>query len=70
MTEYRYSGPISTVTLEGGREVTWFPGKTYSDLPPGNRYIAGLIANRVLVEVKASPKPAAPAKSTKSKAKE
>lgn len=65
MTKHRYTGPISSVTLESGREINWFPGKVYDDLPAGNAYIARLIARGHLAAEKTGP-----AKSTKTKAKE
>ncbi|MCR9073903.1 MAG: hypothetical protein NXI18_19615 [Alphaproteobacteria bacterium] len=71
MTKHRYSGPISSVTLEGDREINWFPGKVYEGLPTGNAYIARLIARGHLVQEKTGPvEPTGPTKSTKSKAKE
>jgi hypothetical protein len=57
MTTHSYSGPISAVTLSDGREISWFPGRTYVGLPVDHPYIAGLIANRILIPVEPDPEP-------------
>lgn len=65
-TTYTYSGPMSGVTLDNGREVLLYPNSTV-ELPEDNEYVKTLAALGYLAE---APAPAAPPRETKKKAKE
>jgi hypothetical protein len=52
--KYRYSGPISAVTLKDGREVMLHPGKTV-ELPAEHEYTQTLLALGHLTPKKDSP---------------
>ena len=54
-TQYRYSGPLTGVTLDDGREVMLHPGSEIP-LPADNEYVKTLVAQKLLTEV-APPKP-------------
>lgn len=68
---YRYSGPMSGVTLREGkkktREVMLIPGKTVQ-LPAGNPHVQALVARGHLTEEAPAKAPASTA--TKPKAKQ
>lgn len=49
-TKYRYSGPLSGVTLDDGREVMLHSGMEIQ-LPTGNGYVKTLVAQGFLTEV-------------------
>lgn len=53
--KYSYHGPTSSVTLSEGDEHSLFDGKTYT-LPENNPFVASLVRQRRLKEVKAEPK--------------
>lgn len=53
-TIYTYSGPLSGVTLEDGREVMLHPGADVP-LPANNPYVKRLVAKKWLTEVPAAP---------------
>lgn len=55
-TTYRYSGPLSGVTLDDGREVMLHPGSEIP-LPADNDYVKTLVAQRFLTEVQAEEAP-------------
>ena len=59
MKKYRYSGPLSGVTLDDGREVMLHPGREV-ELPPEHEYTQTLLALNYL-----SPLPASPAQPPK-----
>ncbi|BDV42438.1 hypothetical protein GURASL_13610 [Geotalea uraniireducens] len=64
-TNYRYSGPLTGVTLDDGREVMLHPGGEIS-LPANNHYVKALVAQRLLTEVpKQSPVQEVPKPQTK-----
>lgn len=44
---YRYQGPLSAVTLAGGRDVLLSPGAEVT-LPDDNAYVAALVARKHL----------------------
>ncbi len=54
MASYTYSGPPSGTTLNDGREVLFYDGKTY-DLPAENEYVLSLVAQKRLAPTKATP---------------
>lgn len=49
-TNYRYTGPLSGVTLDDGREVMLHPGGEIQ-LPPDNGYVKTLLAQGFLTEL-------------------
>ncbi|MDA8428192.1 MAG: hypothetical protein M0T70_02950 [Geobacteraceae bacterium] len=51
---YTYSGPLSGVTLEDGREVMLHPGAEVP-LPADNPYVKALVAQQLLTEAVANP---------------
>lgn len=55
-TNYRYGGPLSGVTLDGGREVMLHPGAVIA-LPADNDYVTTLVAQGLLTEVAAAEAP-------------
>lgn len=55
-TRYLYSGPLSGVTLDDGREVMLHPG-TVVALPAENPYVRTLVAKELLTEEKTQPAP-------------
>ncbi len=55
-TNYRYSGPLSGVTLDDGREVMLHPEATVP-LPADNAYVKTLVAQGLLTEVAAKEPP-------------
>lgn len=55
--KFRYSGPLSGVTLADGQEVMLHPD-TEVELPEGNDYVKTLQALGHLAPVAAAPKPA------------
>lgn len=62
---YRYSGPLSAVTLPDdalpkGRQVSLFPGREIA-LPEDNAYVKALVARGYLTPVASHCAPAAPA---------
>lgn len=57
--KYRYSGPLSGVTLDDGREVMLHPGSAV-ELPPEHEYTQTLLALKHL-----SPLPTSPAQPAK-----
>lgn len=59
--KYNYSGPLTGVTLDDGREVMLHPGKDVL-LPPGNAYVKALVVQRLLTEVTDEAAPSPPAK--------
>ena len=52
--KYRYTGPISGVTLKDGMEVMLYDGMEV-DLPAENKYVKTLVARRHLTEVSGEP---------------
>lgn len=68
MKAYTYSGPMSGVTLDDGREVLLHPNSAV-ELPEENEYVKTLIALGYLSEAPSSA-PAAPQEEPKKKAKE
>ena len=54
--KYLYSGPLSGVTLDNGKEVMLHPGEEVQ-LPVDNSYVKSLVVQRLLTE--ASPEAAA-----------
>lgn len=46
-TRYRYTGPLSAVTLAGGRDVLLAPGAEVT-LPDDNAYVKALVARKHL----------------------
>lgn len=50
MKSFVYHGPPSGVTLEGGKEVLLYPGKT-KELPEDNEYVQSLVERRLLIPV-------------------
>ncbi|TXF11928.1 hypothetical protein [Pelomicrobium methylotrophicum] len=57
---YRYTGPLTALTLPGGQEVILTPGATV-ELPEDNPAIATLVAlGRLKPEPAAAPKKSAP----------
>ena len=55
-TNYRYSGPLSGVTLNDGREVMLHTGADIS-LPADNDYVKALVAQKFLTEIPAEEVP-------------
>lgn len=53
-TRYRYSGPMSGMTLHDGTEVMLIPGKVV-ELPADNPHVGALVARRHLTEEPATP---------------
>lgn len=66
---YTYSGPMSGVTLDDGREVLLHPNSIVK-LPSGNEYVKTLAALGYLTEAPASVPVVPPEETTKKKAKE
>lgn len=61
---YSYHGPTSSVTLSDGDEHSLFDGKTYP-LPENNPFVASLVRQRRLKEVKVKQAETKPAKAPK-----
>lgn len=62
-TRFRYSGPMSGMTLTDGTEVMLIPNKVV-ELPADNPHVAALVARGHLTEEPVTPAPAV-RKSTK-----
>lgn len=66
-TNYRYSGPLSGVTLDDGREVMLHPSSEIP-LPADNDYVKTLVAQGFLTEVQIKETPEPPKPQTKKEA--